>query len=45
MLNKNLYIRIYDDNCEFDPRKEMKEIELKPENPVEEKIVIRLVKK
>ena len=43
-LNENLYIRVYDNNREFNPRKEMKKIKSKPENSVEEKIGLRLVK-
>lgn len=43
-LNENLYIRIYDDNIEFDPRKEMKKLASRPEHPSEEKIGLRLVK-
>ena len=43
-LDKNLYIRVYDDNPEFDPRKEMKKIKSKPKKPTEEKIGLRLVK-
>ena len=44
-LNKDLYIRVYDDNREFDPRREMKKFESKPNHPEEEKIGLRLVKK
>lgn len=43
-LNENLYIRVYDNNREFNPRKEMKKIKSKPKNSVEEKIGLRLVK-
>ena len=38
------YIRIYDDNNEFNPRKEMKKIESEPARSGEEKIGLRLVK-
>ena len=43
-LNRNLYIRIYDDNYEFNPRKEMQKIKSEPARPGEEKIGLRLVK-
>ena len=43
-FNRSLYIRIYDDNREFNPRKEMQKIESEPVYSGEEKIGLRLVK-
>ena len=43
-LKDGLNIRIYDDNNEFNPRKEMKKIESEPARSGEEKIGLRLVK-
>ena len=43
-LKDDLYIRIYDDNNEFNPRKEMQKIELESARTGEEKIGLRLVK-
>ena len=43
-FNRELYIRIYDDNRTFDSRKAMKKIESEPARPGEEKIGLRLVK-
>ncbi|MBR1646828.1 MAG: ATP-binding protein [Selenomonadaceae bacterium] len=43
-FDRHLHIRIYDDNREFNPRKEMKKIESEPAPSGEEKIGLRLVK-
>ena len=43
-FNRHFYIRIYDDNNEFNPRKEMQKIASEPARSGEEKIGLRLVK-